>query len=352
MKEYRKYSLADEKSMMNCADKIIRHLRSFLLVCILLSLFFGCATADLNFATSTVLQMPRPFPDIVYTYKSVKIRANKPALKRTGVFVEAGQTLSVLASGKVKVYQPRRGYSDPWHGPYSKLSMRIGSKIITATGYETFEAPISGELRFGVRDYGEFNSKTGIADQPRNYADNLGSFQVDIIVWRTDNYAEIARFFKKQVEGGNDKIEIKMALNNLSQYEEIDLARNEATREMDATRQQLDQLIEVSRKQPDSLPQVADQTVKLENRLDQLKTTIDKLNQMEQQLAAERKKTAELSQQLALKEERERDLMKQIQDSGSRPAAVLVSEPGTDNKPKERPFHWPVSSRTTKVLST
>ncbi len=272
--------------------------------------------------------MPEPLPDIVKEYKSLNVRADQPALKSSGVRVEAGQPLSIFVTGKVKVHGRR--YSVPWHGPYTKLSMWIGSKIVTATGYETFDAPFSGELRFGVRDGGDFDTRTGKAHQPRNYADNQGSFQIDIIVWRTRDYGQIARFIKAQLELGDPGTEIRAAYNDLSQYDKIDSARSEAAREIRETRQQLDRLSEAHRRQTGTpLPsdEQAERLAALESRLEQLMVTVEKLDEMKKQLAAERQKTASLARQLEEKETREQNLLQQIQANAERPAALLILEP-------------------------
>jgi hypothetical protein len=277
---------------------------------------------------SPIVRMPEPMPDIVKEYKSLVVQADHPALKHSGVHVEAGQPLSVLVAGKVKVNERRR--ATIWHGPYTKLSMWIGNKIVTATGYETFDAPFSGELRFGVRDGGDFDTRTGKAHQPRNYADNQGHFQIDIIVWRTSDFGQIARFLKAQLAAGREGHEMRMAYNYLRQYEKIDSARNEATLEIEETRQQLDQLIATDRQRPAAVPPSESQSRRLadlETRLEQLTQTVATLDEMKAQLAAERRKSARLSRQLEEKAAREQNLLQQIQARAERPAALLISSP-------------------------
>jgi hypothetical protein len=285
---------------------------------------------------ASVLHMPERLPDLIQDYDSVTVRADYPALKDTGIMVTAGQPLSVIVKGKVRVHGNRP--SAPWHGPYTKLSMWIGSKIVTASGFETFDAPFSGELRFGVRDGGDFNVRTGKAIEPRNYRNNQGRFQVDIIVWRTRDYGEIARFFKAQMQEGEDQIEIRMAYNYLSPYDKIDSARSEATQKIDQTRQELDHLIAASRQRPSPALPADDQAAKLadlETRLGQLMVTVEKLDEMKKQLEAERTKTAALSRQLEEQEAREQNLLQQIQKGPQRPAALLISTP-RDGQETER----------------
>ncbi|MGD2186695.1 MAG: hypothetical protein PVI71_11240, partial [Desulfobacterales bacterium] len=64
----------------------------YLLLCALLTLL-GCATTN--------IQMPEPLPPIVREYKHATVFGGQAGMKDTGIYIEAGDVYSVLATGRI-----------------------------------------------------------------------------------------------------------------------------------------------------------------------------------------------------------------------------------------------------------
>ena len=54
-------------------------------------------------ANPSVLNMPKPFPDIVKSYKSVTVKAGIPGMHPTGVKVTEGDYITILATDTICV---------------------------------------------------------------------------------------------------------------------------------------------------------------------------------------------------------------------------------------------------------
>jgi hypothetical protein len=95
-----------------------------------LGFLFGIALAatfllaPINDADSSVIKMPKPLPDIVKNYKSVKIWAGSSGMNHTGLKVNRGDTITLLAKGTMNVW-PARG-KDYAYGPKVLLVFLLG----------------------------------------------------------------------------------------------------------------------------------------------------------------------------------------------------------------------------------
>ncbi len=298
---------------------VLTRLYSLILYVFLIA--YGCASPALN--------MPNPRPDIIKEYKSIRVEANDPFLSNTGIYIEKGEIYSILAKGNIQ-----RWPSGPWQGPGSKLLMLIGKKIVSHNGYDTKKSEHSGEIKLGVHD-GPFNYKTGQSDTPKRYKDNLGQFHVDIIIWKTNSYSQIAEFFANMKKEDPENIVIQAAFGYLNQYEKIELARKETSGEIEKTRKQLHELIDKSQTQNISSTEPTQQNkaiIEIESKLAQLMKTLEQLDEMKMQLEEERRKTNQLSKKLEAKEEKEKQLLSQIAHFSKRPAGLLISSPEDGKK--------------------
>ena len=98
--------------------------RAFISLFILLFLTApGCVT------TSTpILKMPKSLPPIVKDYKHITLQGNIPGMINTGLYIDKGETYSILATGSIDLWPAGLEYHDvrPEHGWY--LMARFGGK--------------------------------------------------------------------------------------------------------------------------------------------------------------------------------------------------------------------------------
>ena len=90
----------------------------FTLAVAILLIQMGCAT-------SSVIKMPKPLPDIVKSYKSVYIHAGSLGMKNTGVEVKQGDYITILAKGTIDFWPKGGGII---RGPKGVLSYKSSEK--------------------------------------------------------------------------------------------------------------------------------------------------------------------------------------------------------------------------------
>jgi hypothetical protein len=165
---------------------------SLISIIFLLSILIGCS--------KPVLRMPKPLPDTIKRYTHITLRSGVSGMQNTGIHLSKGDLYSVLATGSIDmcpggtcVYHDVRP-EDGW-----PLMVRIGNHqyfrpLQRGINAETATAYQSGNLFVGYRagkvnPYGEpFN--------PEYYHDDTGAFHMDVIVWQTDDFVEIADVFE------------------------------------------------------------------------------------------------------------------------------------------------------------
>ena len=302
-----------EKPIKKC--NIITRLNGLILYVFLFA--YGC--------TSPVLNMPELEPDIIKEYKNITVRSNVPYFTNSGIHIKKGEIFSILAKGQIKLYPS----SELWQGPGTRLAMTIGGNIVTHNGYDTIKSEFEGEINFGVVD-GPIDYKRGQAEKPEWYKNNFGHFNVDLIVWKTNNYSQIAKFFANKQKEDPDNIVIHAAFGYLNQYEKIELARKETSSEIEKTRMLLYELKGKyqTQKEPSNGSVQQNKTItEAEYKLAQLTETLKQLDEMKKQLDEERKKANRLSQKLEEKREKEKQLLSQIASFPKRPAGLLISSP-------------------------
>ncbi|MBW1753934.1 MAG: WD40 repeat domain-containing protein, partial [Deltaproteobacteria bacterium] len=197
------YSAAFKKRIIiNKVLKPMKRPRNFVLIICCLFIYFliviiGCS--------APVIQITQPLPDNVKEYKTIKIYGNIPGMKNTGIYLNEGDTFSILATGSIDLQ-----YGGPSSFKYHDVKpedgwpfmMRIGNKPyktpLQGKNAETLSADYSGNLYLGVRD-GKVDLY-GSPLQPHYYDDNYGHFKVHILIWAANDYVEMADFFKKLKE--------------------------------------------------------------------------------------------------------------------------------------------------------
>jgi hypothetical protein len=118
---------------------------------------------------------------------------------KTGVYVEKGDFYSFIVTGKVRTKKsnhPQIRYYD--EGPERRLGVLIDKQYQKVPPINaTIDAQTKGEIKLIVEDYG-FVPEYGYAKyNSKYYQDNTGSYEVTIIVWKTQNLDHIVDFFKQ-----------------------------------------------------------------------------------------------------------------------------------------------------------
>ena len=134
----------------------------------------GCAKPN--------IQMPETLPSIVKEYKHVVVRGGQQGMLNTGVHLNEGDLLSIIATGAS-----------------GEIYSRIGVDKYFTPGYHG-----SGDIR--KTDYSGF---LYLGDYARGAK---GTFNVDIIVWAREDYDAIYHFYKAVKEQNPDNKVIGYAL--------------------------------------------------------------------------------------------------------------------------------------------
>ena len=204
-----------------------------------------------------VLKMPESLPSIVREYKHITLDGDHPGMVDTGIHLNKGDAYTILATGSVDLWPahfhapPGYKYHDvrPEHG--WAFMARIGGK----TAANTYFCPLSGgngftqtsgsngDLYLGIRD-GPVDP-SGEPLNPEYYGGNGGSFDVDVFVWKTDDWIQIADFFQSMKDKYPDNKPIICALEQANGYKEPFVAERETTKEIEKTEKQI---LDVKRK--------------------------------------------------------------------------------------------------------
>jgi len=284
-----------------------------------------------------ILKMPKSLPPIIKDYKHVTVYGTHPGMKNAGVYVKEGDLYSILATGSI----------DTWPKGPRGHDMRPGSgRFIARIGKNMYFFPIlfgdnaainiaqdSGNLYLGLADgkvthYGE-------PLNPEYYKDNIGYFSVDIIVWQSDDYVQIAEFFEKTREKDSDNKAISDSLIEANTFKKIDLASKQTSQQIEETKKQLQELkSEETEEEPATqatspTPEASKQEgiTQLETKLAKLTETLAQLEEMKQKFEEERKKTGLLEKELAEKEQIEKDLLTKLAGSAKGPPVIVIASP-------------------------
>ena len=167
-------------------------------------------------AISSVLKMPSPLPDIVKSYKSVSVHAGRPGMTNTGVQVKQGDSIIILAKGKMDSKQGVLGSGTvkSW-GPKSTLLYKLAEK----DSVRQYNGPELIEIREDGSIYLSYERMLGI------YSMNLiGFFDVDIIVLKRNDSNLVAKFLEEASLSKPEDEELKEMVQEFKKRQEITVA--------------------------------------------------------------------------------------------------------------------------------
>jgi hypothetical protein len=322
----------------------------YLPICTILTLLF------LTFAgcTTTNIQLPEPLPPIVKEYKHVTVFGGSPGMKETGIYLEIGDTYSILATGRIDFW-PRGA---PAGFKYHDVRPELGWPLLVKVGEHYSFSPFfhrngisrvsdqSGRLYLGYKN-GEM-TPFGEPLHSYYYTGNKGAFSVDIMVWKEANWIKITDFLSQIVIKDSGNKPLADAYQDAERYASIARAEQVAKKEIEKTEHQISelkkesgppaaqsspgqqQIAEVFAKSAEKAAQAftkEDRIAQLQARLEKLLESQAQLEQMKKELEEEKKKTGLLAEELGEKERREQELLTQLAKGAKNPPVILIASP-------------------------
>jgi hypothetical protein len=299
-----------------------------------------------------ILKMPETLPPIVKEYKHMTLYGNHPGMVNTGLYLNKGDFFSALATGSIDLWPSGHIYRDVTPDYGWPLMARIGKGVGDNSYLRLFRgrngtaeaARRSGNLYLGIKDGGV--DTYGEPLKPHYYRDNLGFFAVDIIVWEKEDYFQIADFLEKMGKDDPDNEAIQDVLGQVEIKRTIQIASTKASKEIEETKKQLENLkaepeqekeqtVQVgsskgSEVQPSPPPVEAskEETIaQLEEKLAKLTQTLAELQEMEKKLSEEREKSSLLSEELEERKKREEDLLVKLREGTNAPPVIVIASP-------------------------
>jgi hypothetical protein len=282
----------------------------FFMLILLLPLLTGCSRK--------ALKMPDVLPPIVKQYKHMTLHGTNPGMKDTGIYLSSAQPYTILATGSIYMNSeyPDVKPSDGW-----PLMSRVGKNIYFrplsggVSGTVT-RAAHAGNLYLGIRR-GSVD-RYGEPYHPHYYQYSTGSFSVDIIVWKSDDYVQIADFLEQMKKRDPENRALSDALWQANHYKGIFVAQAKASQEIEETKQELREL---------KGTQEQEKTALLEEKLAKLTETLAELEETKRQFEEEKKKADLLAKELAEKDEREKELIARIEHGAKTPPVIVIGSP-------------------------
>jgi hypothetical protein len=318
------------------------------LTLLLVFLLTACSTTS-----NLKLVKNEQLPEIVRSHKSIVLNGRRPGMINTGILLERGDFYSILATGTIDMWPggPPHVYKveDGW-----LVMARYGNEyafepIVRGRNSDMITAYARGYLYLGYRE-GSIDVR-GNPDNPNDYKDDIGAINIDVIVWKEQDYVQIYEFFKEMNRRDPENKAVLDALANVRYEKEYQIAREEAVKEVSETRKKIEELkeqkpqAETGSQAGTSTPSAAsstdtantqEQTAELEVRLEQLMAQVAQLDEMKKQLEEERKKSAQLSLALEETAEREKDLISKLSVGAKAPPVIVVASPSDGVKTESR----------------
>jgi hypothetical protein len=322
----------------------------FLLISAFLTLLFltplGCATPN--------IQLPKPLPWIVKEHKQVTVLAGSPGMKNTGVYLEPGDIYSILATGSIDYWARGAGIHAVYKAPpgfkYHDVRPELGWPLIVRIGDDPVFYPFysrngfsrisyqSGPIYLGYRS-GQVNAY-GVPRNPDEYGDDRGAFRVDIIVYKEEDWVQIADFLSQAARKDPGNKPVADALEEADRYASLERAEKQAAKEIEKTEKQISELKKetgptgkplAQPSPPEQKPAEAlfkeNKIAQLQNRLEKLLESQAQLEEMKKELEEEKKKTSRLAEALGEKEKREQELLTQLAQGAKNPPVIMIASP-------------------------
>lgn len=212
---------------------------------------------DLPNSTTPILKMPYPLPDIVKSYKSVTLHAKKRGMQSVGLQVRQGECLTILAEGTINLF-PGAG-KEALRGPKAAMLFRFGNKEFAHwfRGPEVIETSEAGDIYLGYESSLVYSS--GEPVRPEYHDNDIGAFNVDIVVWKKNDVLAILKFFDEASLAQPQNRELREMVQEFKGRKEVLSALEKGLAEKERKeaelRSQLERL-EEKIKQPKLLPAI------------------------------------------------------------------------------------------------
>jgi hypothetical protein len=204
-------------------------------------------------AMRPVLKMPESLPHIVKQYKSIAFLAGASGMRDLGMEVGPGDYVTLLAKGTINVWPlgafSRTGstpatcdvhYPEGYLlGPKRLLLFRLGEKNVVQmyVGPEIIEVRERGKIYLGYR--GSEIDSFGNPAKPDLYKDDMGGFDVDILVWRRKDFDSIAKFFEEASSSQPRNSALNDMVKEFMERQKVLLALEQKTKEVEEIKKEI-----------------------------------------------------------------------------------------------------------------
>lgn len=276
-------------------------------------------------------------PPNVKAQKQVSVFAHSPTMVDTGLDLQKGDIVTVLATGKVTLWKNQPAAMNPSSGAlvYTVSGGSYGPLLMAINGH-TRAFTDAGRLFLGVSD-GGFDPATRKALSALRYGDNGGAFSVDIIVWQKEDYVQIADWLDERKRQDPQNPALVDAVAQIEPLRKVQIAQAKASQEL----AQLKEVVASTTPPgaaPPSLPPPAttpaapagDAGDLLNARMAQLTETMAQIEALKNQLSDERLKSEKLTRELQVKTQKEQELISRLQQGADAPPVIVVATPRQD----------------------
>ncbi len=202
-----------------------------------------------DYATSSVIKMPKPLPNIVKNYKSMLSPPLSTYMQNSYLRLNKGDFVTVLAAGQITTWQER-------YEPKTILLYQLGEKdsVRKYNGPELIEVPETGWFYLGYK-VNMFSGGNNPGTQSRPSGGSY-SFDVDIIVWKTKDPVLVTKFLEEASLTQSGDHELKEMVEEFKKRYEASLA---AQKKPEGAGEVKKEEIKVAEAKPAIAPQVKEE---------------------------------------------------------------------------------------------
>jgi len=179
----------------------------------------------------SVIKIPKPPSDLIKEYKSTIVTPGGAGMFNSGVQVNKGDYISILAEGTINYWAGNPGNT---FGPEGRLLIRVGKKGFVKRYYPpqaSFVAAEPGNIYLGYAG-GPIDS-FGESSTPGYYRDDVVHYAVDIIVWQKNDPVRIADFLAEASRSDPKNKVLKDLAEGFQKRKEMVLAEQKAKKEIE-----------------------------------------------------------------------------------------------------------------------